>query len=502
LHTRSQQTYAAIDLGSNSFHMVLAEPEGTSIRIVDSLRTAVRLGAGLDKKKRLKPATEELALETLAIFAHRLRGVPHKQIRVVGTNTLRRAKNTDEFMRKAYAILGKQIEIIAGREEARLIYSAVAKTTPDIDLQRLVVDIGGGSTELVIGKGLIPSLMESVHLGCVSNNQTFFTDQPKITAPLFKKAITACELELQPISKAYREAGWDEAVGCSGTIKATSRLLAELGITDGSITNSGLKKLRDLIVEKGSISALKVDSISNDRQQVIAGGIAVLSAVFRTLSLKQMRASQIALREGLIFEMIGHAEHVDVQSQTISNLVRRYAIDLQQAARVDDLVLRLFPHVEEPWELEREQDLALLSWAARLHEIGMSVAHTQYHKHGAYIVENSDLLGFSLAEQRALSLLVRFHRRKIDLSAFDDLPREERHRLLKLLSLLRLSALLCRSRHADDYSAIKVRVKNDQLTVIAPQTWLDEHPLTAAELSDEADRLLHIDIRLKISKAA
>jgi len=495
------QSYAAIDLGSNSFHMVIAEPEGNSIRIVDSLRSAVRLGAGLDKRKCIKPETQTLALETLGQFAQRLRGIPSKQMRIVGTNTLRRARNADEFMREAYAILGKRIEIISGREEARLIYSAVAHTLPDSDKQRLVIDIGGGSTELIIGQGYSHSLVESINMGCVSYS-TRFLKADKLSSADIKRAVTEAQLELQPISKAYRDTGWDEVIGCSGTIKATARMLAELGITDGAITRDGLNKLTKLISEAGKIEKLNLQSISRDRAVVITGGIAVLRAILKELKIEVMQASQVALREGLIFDMIGKAEHIDIQSQTLANLITRYSIDTQQAERVENTVRDLFQHVAESWGLETEPDLDLLVWAAKLHELGMGVAHTQYHKHGAYILENSDLLGFSLAEQKALALLVRFHRRKIELPAFDGLPKPERKRLLKLLSLLRLAALLHRGRHSHDLDEIKVRIKEGQLTIVIPQAWQEEHPLTSAELAAEAERLLHIDIRLKTSDSA
>ena len=496
--SNTNQSYAAIDLGSNSFHMVIAEPEGNSIRMLDSLRTPVRLGAGLDKHKQIKPATERLALDTLGQFAQRLRGIPLKQIRIVGTNTLRRARNTNEFMREAHALLGKPVEIIAGREEARLIYSAVAHTLPDPDKRRLVIDIGGGSTEIVVGKGFTAQVMESINMGCVSYS-TAYLKNSKISNADLKAAGMQAQVEMEPVSKAYLDSGWDEVIGCSGTIKATANMMAELAITDGTITREGLRTLSRKIGQAGSVEGLDLQSINRDRAQVVAGGIAILRAIMKTLEIDSMQATQVALREGLIFEMIGKAEHIDIQSQTLSNLITRYSIDTQQAHRVEDTAIKLFGHVAEAWDLDSETDLEQLSWAAKLHELGMGVAHTQYHKHGAYILENSDLLGFSLAEQNALALLVRFHRRKIHLSMFDTLPRQERERLLKLISLLRLAALLHRGRHSQSLDELTVNVKENQLTLVAPQSWLDEHPLTRAEIASEAERLLHIDIRLKTS---
>ncbi|MFK7891562.1 MAG: exopolyphosphatase [Granulosicoccus sp.] len=497
--TRSQ-TYAAIDLGSNSFHMMVAKPEGNSIRKVDSLRMPIRLGAGLDSDKRLKPETEKNALEALAQYADRLRNVPRKQIRMVGTNTLRRARNSDNFMRKARELLGIPIEIISGREEARLIYSAVAHTYPENKGQRLVIDIGGGSTEFAIGSGFATTFVESVNMGCVSYATRFLNGGDDISSAGMKQAITEAKLELQPLVAAYKQAGWDEVIGCSGTIKAASRMLAEMGLTDGAITADALKTAIKEIVSAGSVSALKLGSISTSRTQVVAGGLAVLRGAMQALDIELMQASQVALREGLVFDMLGKSRNSDIQSQTVANLATRFLIDQRQANRVEQTVRKLFGHVAESWQLDAHSDLDMLVWAARLHEVGMGVAHTQYHKHGAYILENSDLLGFTQPEQKALALLVRYHRRKINQEAFDGLPDEERARLLSLLSLLRLAALLHRARYDDALEDVSLRVKQDQLTIVAPQPWLDAHPLTYAELQAEAERLTPVNIRLKAEK--
>jgi len=492
----AKPSFAAIDLGSNSFHMVVAEPEGDSIRIIDSLREGVRLGSGLDNKKRLTPETMERSLDALRFFAERLRDVPAKNFRVVGTNTLRRAKNADAFMEEALSILGKEVEIISGREEARLIYAAVAHTHPDPEHKRLVCDIGGGSTELIVGHGLKPLLMESVNMGCVSVMNNFFSSG-KITAKAFSKAITYAELELQPLKQIYRKSEWETAIGCSGTIKATSRMLAELGISDGVITRKGLRQLREALVESGNINSLAFDSISQDRTQVIAGGIAVLSAVLRSMKIDAMTVSQVALREGLIFDMLGKREHTDIQQETFSTLYRRFSIDEAQVQRVQTTAMKLFNYVKDEWELEQEEDSSLLCWATQLHEIGMGVAHSQYHKHGAYIVQHCDLFGFSKAEQNALSLMVRFHRRKIDLEAFDGLPKRARKRLLKLTALLRLAALLHRGRHDDDLERVNLHVDGNTLTFALADDWVEEMPLTHAELESEAARLEPINITLK-----
>ena len=489
----SKPSFAAIDLGSNSFHMVVAEPEGDSVRIIDSRRESVRLGSGLDSQKRLTEETMQRSLDALGLFAERLRDVPRKHFRVVGTNTLRRATNADEFMSEAHAILGKHVEIISGREEARLIYAAVAHTHPDPDHQRLVCDIGGGSTELIVGHGLRPRLMESVNMGCVSVMNQFF-GSGKITTKHFDRAITYAETELQPLKQAYLRSQWETAIGCSGTIKATGRMLAELGITDGQITRKGLRALRHHLIKIEHVDELSMSSISQARTQVIVAGIAVLTAVLRSMKIDTLNVSQVALREGLIFDMIGKREHTDMQQETLSALNRRFLIDEAQAERVESTAVRLFNHVKTDWKLDEDDDLTLLRWAARLHEIGMGVAHSHYHKHGAYIVQHCDLFGFSKAEQNALSMMVRSHRRKLALEDFAGLPKSENKRLIKLTALLRLAALLHRGRHDDDLKRVSLKVDGNSLTFSLANDWVDEMPLTFAELESESLRLKQIDI--------
>lgn len=489
-------SFAAIDLGSNSFHMVIAEPDGSSIRMVDGLRVPVRLGAGLDSEKRLKKQTREKALDALGQFSQRLRGVPLRQVRIVGTNTLRRAKNSAEFMDEAQSILGKRIEIISGREEARLIFSAVSHAAPDPETMRLVMDIGGGSTEVIIGKGYKPALLESINMGCVSYT-TKYIDNKKIRASDIKKATTEAQVELSPIARAYIDMGWQEATGCSGTIKAVSRMIEELGISDTTITRDGIKELISALDKAGTVEKLNLKSISSDRMAVIAGGIAILHALMKTLKIRSLQPSPVALREGLIFDMVGKAEHIDIQSQTLQNLTSRYDIDIQQAIRVTTTATHFFNQIKDGWELDEESDLAQLLWAAQLHEVGKAVAHTQYHKHGAYLLEHSDLIGFSMADQKILALLVRFHRRKISSGAFDAFSKKEKSRITKLLSLLRLAVLVHRGRHTVNLDRLKLKVKDDQLTVKTDKQWLEENPLTSAELQAEADRLLLIDFKMK-----
>ncbi|PID63605.1 MAG: exopolyphosphatase [Gammaproteobacteria bacterium] len=494
-------SFAAIDLGSNSFHMLLAEPQGALIRGIDSLRHPVRLGAGLDDQGALTQETRERALDSLSQFAERLRGVPLSNVRMVGTNTLRRARNASDFLREARQLIGKPIEIISGREEARLIYLAIAHTQPDASRRRLVVDIGGGSTELIIGRGMEPELMESTEMGCVTFTNHYLGDAGRIGNSQMKKATIAAELELDPIARSYRHLGWDDVIGCSGTIKATSLMLGELGLSDGTITRDALRRLAKRIASAGSVESLGLESISSDRAQVVAGGIAVLRGVFNALEIESMQASTVALREGLIFDMIGRKEHVDLQQRTTQALASRFSIDQRQADLVEATATRLFHEVADTWQLDETIDLPLLQWAARLHEIGLGVSHSQYHRHGAYLLKHSDLLGFSQVEQNAIALLVGFHRRKLDKEEFTNLPDADAERLLRLLVLLRLAALLHRGRHDEASDGLSLKVRNNGLVIKLSHDWARTHPLTWAELSAEAERLTDIDIRLRMKQS-
>ncbi|MDO6459552.1 exopolyphosphatase [Granulosicoccaceae sp. 1_MG-2023] len=488
-------SYAAIDLGSNSFHMVVARLEGQSLRLIDRIRDSVRLGSGLDGKKNIKPETMERAQACLAQFEQRLRGIPRENIRIVGTNTLRRARNADELNRHAESLIGRNIEIISGREEARLIFSAVAHGQPNHDAQRLVIDIGGGSTELITGAGFRPNLMESTNMGCVSYSDQFFPDG-HISDEGMRTAILHAELELQPIIRAYREEPRDEVIGCSGTIKSVEKALVELGLSKEHISRSGLKTLCDRCIKAGSIEKLKLESVSNNRCKVLAGGIAVLYGIMRALKIDEIRVSPVALREGVIYDMIGKAEHEDVQQYTINQLQTRYWVDKTQAERVTRTAGNLFRAVAKAWELDPQHDLNLLTRAAQLHEIGLILAHQQYHKHGEYILKHSDMLGFSRTQQYELALLVRYHRRKVNSDALADLPGKRSSSLTRLLALLRIAVLLHRDRYTHKLPTIRLTVRKSELRIGVPREWMESHPLTTVELVEETGHLKNAGIKL------
>jgi len=410
------ETVAAIDLGSNSFHMIVARlEESGTLSIIDRLRENVRLGGGLDKNGIINESTQNRAFECLETFAQRIQDLPDSAVRIAGTNTLRVAENSQSFVAKAELILNHPIEIIGGREEARLIYLGVAHGLATKKGNRLVVDIGGGSTELIIGQGMKPKRRESLYTGCVSSSKRFFSNG-KIT----KKAMKAAELEaaltLFPQAADFKAGKWDEAIGCSGTIKAIASIVREQGWCLDGISYKSLQKLRSALIDARHVDKLKLAGLSESRTAVIAGGLSVLLAIFKTLKIEQMQVSEQSMREGLLYDLVGRITHHDVRDATVEAAMTRWSVDIEQAKRITNTVERLYHTTSRQWSIDVEHIKPLLKWASMLHEIGLQVSHNNYHKHGAYILTNADMQGFSQQEQALLAALVLSHRsyRSID----------------------------------------------------------------------------------------
>ncbi len=486
---------AAVDLGSNSFHLLVAQTHDGTLHVLDRLQEMVRLGGGLDKNNRLTPAARARALACLARFGQRLRGLPRGSVRAVGTNTLRRLRNGDAFLNAAERALGHPIEIIAGREEARLIYQGMAQSRPDDGRRRLVVDIGGGSTELIVGEGRDPLVMESLHMGCVGLSQTHFADGV-ITAKGMRHAETAARLELQPVETQFQR-GWEVAIGTSGTIRAIRGVLRAEGWTDGAITRVALARLRDALIAARHVEDIDLAGLNPERAPVLPGGVAILSAVFEALSVERMQVADGALREGLLHDLLGRLRHSDVRTQTVSALGARFRADGAQAERVARTAAHCFKQVARTWALDAEAG-RMLDWAARLHEIGLSVAHNQYHKHGAYLMEKADLPGFSWQEQQQLAALIRGHRRKFPLEVFAALPAVSQQSAQRLCVLLRFAVLLHRGRHDIDLKGLRIRVAKRVVQIRFARGWLRQHPLTQADLEQEAVWLQAAGLRLDI----
>jgi len=489
---------AAIDLGSNSFHMVVARYVLGQLRTVDRLREMVRLAEGLDDKRGLRPEVRQRALECLSRFGQRLHDIPPQQIRAVATNTVRQLATPQTFLMPAETALGHAIEVVSGREEARLVYLGVAHAQPPKpDQLRLVIDIGGGSTECIIGTGFDALERESLQVGCVASTRRFFADG-KLSKKRWKEALTEVTAEFQQFAGVYRELGWDEALGSSGTNRAIGEICAAMKLTKGAVTAEALPQVRDRLLAAGHIDDIDLPSLSAERRPIIAGGILVLEAAFDALGLKRMAVSKAALREGVLYDMLGRGSGVDPRDVSVQALIQRYGIDAAQAVRVEATTLRLFDRVAHAWRLTLD-DRLLLSWAASLHELGLAIAHSQYQVHGAYVLEYSDIAGFSQQEQRMLAALVRTHRRGIPKSAFNALPERLLASARRSAALLRLAVLLHRSHESDALPDLGLVADGDALTLTLPKRWLDTRPLLRADLAGEIEDLVALGIRLELT---
>lgn len=482
------ETVAAVDLGSNSFHMIIGKLDNRQLIIVDRLRDAVRLGGGLLADKTLSDDAWERALESLSRMGQRLRDLPHSAVRAVGTNTMRQIHDGGAFLRAAEDALGHPIEIIGGREEARLVYLGVAHGLAAGDEVRLVVDIGGGSTELILGEGQTPNERESLFMGCVSMTRRFFGDGA-ITREKMENAILAGRVELRPVRRMFHASRWQAAVGSSGTIKAIERVVIANGWSDEGITKSALKKLRRAMLAAGSSDNLKLEGLSDDRRPVLAGGVAVLSAVFKGLDIEKMQVSDLALREGLLYELVGHVGHVDIRDSTVKALMLRFGVDTEQANRVETTARSLLHQVADVWQLDEPEHMLLLNWASRLHEVGLVISHSGFHKHGAYLLENADLPGFTRQQQAILAALVHAHRRRFTDSLFATLPEPIADAVRRMAILLRLSTLMHRGRGASHKPPLRITVGASTIKIDFPADWLAQHPLTEAEIEREAEYL-------------
>ena len=477
-------TLAAVDLGSNSFHAVVARVEAGALHVIDRLREPVRLAAGLDQNRMIDEAAIARGLDCLARFGQRLRDMPRGSVRVVGTNTLRSARNGEHFRLAAEQALGHPVEVIAGREEARLIYLGVAHALAGDRRRRLVVDIGGGSTECIVGEGFEAEHRESLYMGCVSMSNRFFGDG-RIDKARMKAAELAALVEIEPVAAQFRAAHWEAAVGCSGTVRAIEGVVKAQGWSSEGISRTSLRKLRRALIAAGSVDAIALKELRDDRRPVFVGGVAVLTGLFEALDIEHMTISDMALREGLMYDLIGRFRHEDVRGTTVRALAERYGADARQARRVGDTALACLAQVAAGWSLAGDNETDILRWAADLHEIGLAVSHNQYHKHGAYLLQNADMAGFSRQEQQRLAALVRGHRRKFPVQVFDTLPGPDARQARHLCVLLRLGVLLHRSRERKALPPLTLEADGAALRLVFPPGWLDRHPLTHADLAQE-----------------
>jgi exopolyphosphatase/guanosine-5'-triphosphate,3'-diphosphate pyrophosphatase len=491
------ETLAAVDLGSNSFHLQIGRVVDGQIYALDSLREVVRLGAGLTAERRLDRASQARALEALRKFGERLRGLPRQAVRAVGTNALRVAKNAPQFLREARQVLGFPIEVIAGREEARLIYLGVAHALPAAAHRRLVIDVGGGSTEFIIGEGFEPQLTESLYMGCVSYSLKYFAEG-RIDKGRMKRAELAARQELSGIVRAYRNAGWEEAVGSSGTARSVENILRENGFSEDGITREGLDRLRSLLIKHERADPERIAGLRANRAPVLPGGVAILGAALDELGIEALRVSDGALRHGVLYDLLGRVQHRgDMREATVSQFMRRYHVDAAQAERVRNFALAIYDALDAGADRDREDDpdRMVLDWAARLSEIGLSIAHAQYHKHSAYVLSNADMPGFSRMEQQRLARIVLAHRGKLE-KVEEPAPEPGDW---SMVFALRLASLILRRRADLKLPLLQVAADAGGFALALPQAWLEDNPLTSAALESEADYWKAVGMKLTVN---
>lgn len=476
-------TLGAVDLGSNSFHLAIGRVVDDQIYPLDSLKETVRLGSGLTSDKHLDSLAQDRAIAALRRFGERLKGMPPEAVRVVGTNALRVAKNAGPFLRKAESTLGFPIEVIPGREEARLIYVGVVHSLPMTDHNRLVVDIGGGSTEFIIGHKLRAKAMESLYMGCVSYTSRFFPEG-RIEKKALRQAELAARAQVQAIGARFEKEGWREAVGSSGTARSIAEILAKNGQANRGITASGLAWLREELIAAGDFRKLSLEGLREDRVPVVAGGVAIMSGVFAELGIAQMTVAEGALRDGVLWDLLGRVHHRDIRDVTIEQFTRRYHVDVAQAQRVAALAKTLLRGLEDK-KGAMAPVAPFMDWAARLHEIGMSIAQGAYHKHSAYILANADMPGFSRQEQGYLSNLVLAQRGKLSKMgpAFEDDPR-----LAALALCLRLAVIFYRSRRTLKLPKLSLTRDGDGFTLSVDGKWLADNGLASIALEAEREQ--------------
>src|SRR3989441_1810423 len=484
-------TLAAVDLGSNSFHLQIGRVVDGQIYPLDAVREVLRLGAGLTAEKRIDRGMQAQALETLAKFAERLRGFSRQAVRAVGTNALRVAKNSPQFLREARQVLGFPIEVISGREEARLIYLGVAHSLPAAAHRRLVIDIGGGSTEIIIGTGFEPQLTESLYMGCLSYSLKFFADG-KIDKPRMKAAELAARQELAGIVHGYRAAGWDDAVGSSGTARSMENILRENGRAHGWTPRTRLYRMPASALQQRSRSPARIAGLRPNRAPVLPGGLAIMGAALDELGIEAMKVSEGALRHGVLYDLLGRVQHRDMREATVTQFVRRYHIDAAQAERVRSLSLKIYDALAPGAERDEDVDRLVLEWAAKLAEIGLSIEDAQYHKHSAYVLSNADMPGFSRMEQVRLARVVLAHRGK--LSEVQDAGLEGAG--WKLVFALRTASLILRSRTDLKLPFLRVAADAGGFAIRPLQPLLHRDPASPAALESEADYWKAIGMKL------
>ncbi|GAA6134610.1 exopolyphosphatase [Oceaniserpentilla sp. 4NH20-0058] len=479
-----QQVLAAVDLGSNSFHMVMARLINGQLQIIDQRGEKVQLAAGLHPITGIAEDAQERALACLERFGQHLRGLDPHLVTILGTNTLRQAPNSAGFMLKAKGVLGFPIEVISGIEEARLVYLGVAHTLADDDGKRLVIDIGGGSTEFIIGERFAPLKMESLGMGCVTYTDRFFNDG-ELSEWNFSQAIAAARREVYSIKTTYKRIGWQNAVGSSGTMRATARVLVNYGLIEDGIDLKALHGLKKLLVQHKHISKLELQGVKDQRLQVFPAGLAILIGLFEVLGIDHLTYSDGALREGALNDLIGRVNHEDVREKTVAAMQSRFVVDMAHAQNVKNSAMGLYEQVAKRWKIDEPTNADNLRWAAELHEVGLAIAHSSYNKHSGYLVQYCDMSGFTKQNQETLAIILRGHRKKLPIHDVEGMSKRGAKTVLRLCILLRLATLLHFGRGGEEVVEPKIEAFKYSIKLTFPEGHLGNNPMTVSDLERE-----------------
>jgi len=484
----------ALDLGSNSFHLLLAKIEHGEIRPLEFLAEKVQLAADLNEDRLLSSEAINRALECVQRFAQLVVNLKPSAVRIVGTQVLRKARNSYQFIWQAKQLLGHEVEVISGNEEARLIYLGVSHRLAQTENKRLVIDIGGGSTEIIVGQNFKPITLESLSLGCVSLTKSYFADG-KITSARYASAYTYARLKLLDIESHINIYSWQDVVGASGTARVIKEVCEATGFGVDKITPAGIKWQKKHLLKLGDVTKIDLDEVNLSRRSIYPAGLAIMEAIFDAFEITEMQYCDWALREGLIYDLLGRNQQEDIRSRTLNAIIKRSDIDTKYALQIQNTALNIFNQVSAAWNLTENWQQELLSWATKIHEVGRAIAHHNYHKHGAYLIKHADLAGFSTQDQNMLALLVRFQKSKIKLEKFAEFN-EMQGNLVKLCILLRLAIILNHVRNQDDTGAIKFMAQEHSLTIKFDDNYLASNPLTVAKLEQEANYLAQINFKL------
>ncbi|WP_339722765.1 exopolyphosphatase [uncultured Paraglaciecola sp.] len=493
---RDSSKVAALDIGSNSFHLVVARIVAGSVQILHRVKQKVRLGDGLGTDGLLSEEAMQRGLDTLKVIAESLQDFEPESVRVVATHALRKASNAKAFLKAAKKVFPFPIEIISGAEEARLIYQGVAHTNHQQG-QRLVVDIGGGSTEFIIGEGFETKALRSLQMGCVSYTNRFFkTGELKQKA--FYKAITSAQQELEMIDKKYKQIGWKTCIGTSGTIKIIIELAAQLDSTnrENHVCLTDLLTLMELCCVAGNSKDLQIQGITDDRRPVFAAGLAILIAAFKSLDIQEMEFSQDALREGVLYEMEEHLTHPDIRQRSAESLATRYDVDVEQAKRVLTTTMSLHQQCKKAWKIDDKELKNMLAWAALLHEVGLQINTRGIQRHSGYILQNIELPGFGQEQQNLLATLARFYRKKIKVAEIPEFTLLAQDQVYKLIALLRLGVLLNIKRQDDILPEFSVQAEGDKIHIQFPDAWLEQKPVFGADIESESEYIKELGLQL------